>query len=333
MEDIPPARASKALLSKLEALDPDVVMGGSIAYPSGAMAVYWAKHHQKPVIIFDDARPQDVPRNPLVNYIKRLIYRQVDAVLCPASPWTKGFIDWNFQPTQVFYGVDVVDNDFWETRESGEIPPDLPSPYLLAVGRQIAVKNFVHLLEVYEQYQKKVAPQDRLPLVLVGDGPERKIIEAFIRDKRLEQVFLIPFVSQKQLRILYHHAAALVLPSRSDTWGLVVNEAMAAGLPVLVSNACGCAPVLVHEGINGYTFPPDKPEELLAVLLSFAQMTAAEKAAMGMASRRIIRPWGLDQFVKGSLQAIDHAVANRKICRSIPARLVLRHWKGRYRPV
>lgn len=336
MEDISPARASIRLQKKLDELAPDVIMAGAIAYPSGAAAVYWAKKNHRPVVIFDDIRPENVPRNALVNYIKKLIYTQVDAVLCPAPPWTAAFQYWNFRPQQIFFGVNVVDNAFWSKYDPRTPPPDgmtgWPDPFFLAVGRQIPAKNLLFLLEVYEAY-RRTAGRRCLPLVIVGEGPQRKTIERFIMDKGLEQVHLFPFVSPEKLRAFYHHAAALVLPSTLETWGLVVNEAMAAGLPVVVSKTCGCASVLVQENINGYTFYPDRPDQLLAALLFHTNKSTVERAAMARASKRIIQPWGLDQFVKGSLYALDYALANRKTCRSLHARWVLRSWKGRYRPI
>ncbi|MHA4809110.1 glycosyltransferase family 4 protein [Flavitalea flava] len=346
MEDLSPAKASLKLFSILNELSPDVVMAGSIAYPSGATAVNWAKTTDRSVIIFDDARPQDVPRNSLINYIKQLIYEQVDAILCPALPWTDTFLRWKFRPEQLFFGVDVVDNNFWAHQDpaepdetltiqeviGGEIP-ELSVPYLLAVGRQIPVKNFLFLLRVYEKYQTATGAQHCLPLILIGDGPERKSLEIFMQEKQLEKVYLVPFVSPKKLRIFYHKAAALVVPSKSETWGLVINEAMASGIPVLASHTCGCSPVLIQEGINGYTFSPDSPDELLEVLLSFTGKNPAEKKAMGQSSQNLIRSWGLDRFVQGSLQAITYAMANKKTCRSVPAWIVLKNWKGRYRPV
>ena len=71
-------------------------------------------------------------------------------------------------------------------------------------------------------------------------------------------VHFYPFMSQEELKPFYHNASWFILPSRfGETWGLVVNEAMASGLPVLVSEQSGCASTLVKKGINGYTFSPN----------------------------------------------------------------------------
>jgi len=336
MEDISPARAARKLVAALNSLMPDVVMAGSIAFPSGAASVYWAKKNCRPVVMFDDIRSEDVPRNGFVNYIKKLIYHQVDAVLCPAAEWVEGLRRWDFSPRQLFFGVDVVDNDFWSAPDPQTAPPEglqeWPAPFFLAVGRQIPVKNFPFLLEVYDTY-RNIAGERSLALVMIGEGPERVLIQQIIREKRMRHVYLFPFANPEKLKAFYHHAAALVMPSKCETWGLVVNEAMAAGLPVLVSSHCGCAPVLVKEHVNGYTFHPDRKDKLLTALLSFTNKSSIEKAAMGRASRRMIRPWGLQQFVSGSLQAVDYAFANKKTCRSMQARFVMGQWKGRYRPV
>jgi glycosyltransferase involved in cell wall biosynthesis len=339
MEDLSPVQASQALVGALNNLYPDVVLAGGIAYPSGAAAVYWAKSRQKSVIIFDDVRPSDVPRGRLVEWIKRMIYGQVDAVLCPAEPWVEGLMGWGFRREQIFFGVDTVDNDFWNNNsvsEGMEVLPggaQWPSSFFLAVGRQIGVKNFSFLLQVYEKYRLVVGADRALPLVFVGEGPERSALEGFVRMRRLKHVHFFPFVSAARLRVFYQRAAALVLPSTSETWGLVVNEAMAAGLPVLVSDACGCSPVLLKEGMNGYGFSPEKPDELLDALLGFTLQSVGERAAMGEESHRLIQPWGLGRFVRGCLQAVDFSMVNRKTCRSAPVWFLLKNWKGRYRPV
>jgi type IV pilus assembly protein PilC len=92
----------------------------------------------------------------------------------------------------------------------------------------------------------------------------------------------------------------------------VVNEAMAAGLPVLVSRRCGCAYDLVREGVNGYTFDPYNVDELSDLMLRVARMPDTELIAMGAASQRLIQPWGPDAFAQGLLNAVRAAERNRE---------------------
>jgi 1,2-diacylglycerol 3-alpha-glucosyltransferase len=88
---------------------------------------------------------------------------------------------------------------------------------------------------------------------------------------------------------------------------VVVNEAMASGLPVLVSERCGCAPDLVKNGINGFTFDPYDIEGMIARMLEISG-DKRDLAAMGQASREIIRGWSPETFATNMLKAADKAL-------------------------
>ena len=105
-------------------------------------------------------------------------------------------------------------------------------------------------------------------------------------------------------------ADAFVHASNREPWGLVVNEAMAAGLPVIVSERCGCAADLVKPGLNGETFPPDEAEALARHMQQMATASPETLAAMGAASRQIIAEWSPARFA-GNLQAAAESAATR----------------------
>ncbi len=98
-------------------------------------------------------------------------------------------------------------------------------------------------------------------------------------------------------------AGAFVHASTTEQWGLVVNEAMAAGLPVLVSERCGCAPDLVRDGVNGFTFDPYDPGQLADLMLKVSS-DQCDRLAMGRASQEIIKDWGPERFADGLMQAV-----------------------------
>jgi glycosyltransferase involved in cell wall biosynthesis len=107
-----------------------------------------------------------------------------------------------------------------------------------------------------------------------------------------------------------------------EQWGLVVNEAMASGLPVLVSKRCGCAADLVQEGGNGWTFDPRNEEEMATLMLKVAS-DEKERLKMGRKSRQIITEWGPARFASGLSLAIDAALSAPKNRAGLLDRLIL----------
>jgi len=118
------------------------------------------------------------------------------------------------------------------------------------------------------------------------------------------------------------------VPSEIDPWALVVNEGMAAGLPILVSRGCGCARTLVLEGENGWSFAPGDEDELVCRLLELSLLPETARCAMGHRSREIIADWGLDRFAEGVLRALE--IPRRPDAGFFPS-LAVRLWKGRVR--
>jgi 1,2-diacylglycerol 3-alpha-glucosyltransferase len=331
MEDISSARANTALRIKLDEIDPDIVFSGAIAYSSGAASIRWALENNKRCIVFDNARLKDVPRNFIINFIKRKIYAGVDAIFCPAPDWNETFNYFGFTDSRIFYGLNVVNNDYWSV-DSSEVTVTLPDKFFLAVGRQILKKNFLLLLKAYFDYSNSV--KEPAHLVLVGNGPRRSILESYKKEKNLHKVIFLSFTNQEALRCIYKKAMALILPSRyGETWGLVINEAMASGLPVLVSTQVGCSSTLVHEGENGYTFSPYDVYHLAYLLRIINNFSEKQRAEMGQKSRQIIKNWGYERFCIGINDAISYVITHEKIRPGILSRILIRMWKGRYRPL
>ena len=151
MEELEDRKIKHAVDSILNSLSPDVVIAGAIAFPSGALATAWAKRHKKKVVIFDDAKIEDVPRGKMTTFIKQRIYKCVDAMLYPSEDWTETGLYWQFEGEQLFYGVDVVDNKFWE----GDDVSREKENYFVSVGRAISEKNFKFLIEAFSQWPRQ----------------------------------------------------------------------------------------------------------------------------------------------------------------------------------
>lgn len=142
--------------------------------------------------------------------------------------------------------------------------------------------------------------------LFIGDGAERAAVEGRAARAGIRGATTITgFVNQRELPEWYAAADTLVLPSSSETWGLVVNEAMAAGLPVVVSDAVGCAVDLVEEGANGFTYPPGDVRALTDRLAAIASLPAEQRRALGDRSREIVERFSIDVTVAATETAVS----------------------------
>lgn len=164
-----------------------------------------------------------------------------------------------------------------------ELQIDSERMVLLSCGYLIRRKRNDLVIEAISRM-----PRERRPLLLiVGTGPLDEALSEQAKASGVP-VHFAGFQQQEKLVDYYFAADALVLASEDDPWGLVVNEAMSAGLPVLVSDACGAALDLVREGVNGFTFRSCDSDDLEHIL---DQISTCDLSEFGTASRRIIQSW------------------------------------------
>lgn len=330
IEDINPSVAKKTVIAKLNELNPDVVLSGAFAFTSGATAIDWTKSNNKAVVMFDDAKKENLQRNFITNVIKRIFYSYIDSVLCPSKDWNDTYKSWGIPSNAIFYGVDVVDNLFWNRGKKLTIDCVLPEKYFLCVGRQISCKNFDIVIEAFKQVATQEAEFD---LVFVGAGEESDKLRSLAGELYENKIHFIPFQSPENLSVIYQKAYCFILPSLSETWGLVVNEAMASGLPVIVSQYCGCVNTLVINGKNGFVFSPGHVEELASYMKKIICLSSEEMNKMKEKSLQIINDWGLDCFSSGAIEAIDYAIKNKRKPFYFLGKYLLKKWNGRYNPI
>jgi len=154
---------------------------------------------------------------------------------------------------------------------------------VLFVGRLAREKGIDTLLRAWRGVESEVDAQ----LILVGSGPSESALVALGRRLGLHSVTWIPYVDPRLLHDWYSRADVFVLPSRSEAWGFVVNEAMAHALPIVATTAVGSVRELVRPGVNGWLVEPGDVESLSERLLSLLS-SAEVRERMGAASADII---------------------------------------------
>jgi glycosyltransferase involved in cell wall biosynthesis len=142
----------------------------------------------------------------------------------------------------------------------------LPPRYFLFVGRLVREKGVLDLLAAYRQLPENL--REQIGLVFAGDGPLRAELEALARDVYPGMIHFAGFVDRDDLARYYGLAECLVLPTYTDPWGLVVNEAMACGLPVICTNVAGCVADLVKN--NGRLVDAGNHAQLCHAMIEIA---------------------------------------------------------------
>lgn len=292
-ESVPVSEQIEAAHRILAELSPVSVTVVGYSDPVMRAIARWAFGNRVPCIMTTTTTLYDHLRIPPKEWVKGWWCRRYYDALCLAGERSIAyFAGLGYDENLISRCGNPVDNSFFDSmRREVNADPDraradlrLPERYFLTVGRLSPEKNLVSLLKAFSGYREKGGNWD---LVIVGSGPQALELQQFVEDRNLAAVHFFPWKQYNELPAYYALASCFVLASISEPWGLVLNEAMACGLPVLVSRQCGCLPELCRRGINGYDFNPKKAATLTDLMLRIAS-DEQELERMGQASLRII---------------------------------------------
>ena len=304
--------------------------------PYSLAALTWCADKRIPAIVMSESTQHDEPRKWWKECVKKQVVKNFSAGLVGGSAHIKYVKVLGLADDAVFTGYDVVDNDYFargaemaqSDYENVRNKHHLPENYFLSSNRFVEKKNLPRLIRAYSLYHQQAGP-DCWKLVIIGDGGLRPDLEELISEFRLTGEVLLPgFLQYPDLPVYYGLANAYVHASTTEQWGLVVNEAMASGLPVIVSERCGCAPDLVEEGRNGYTFDPYDVKRL-AELMQKISGDEIDLVKMGQASRDMISEYSPDVFAEGVLKAARKAMAQPAQTNGYLTRSLLKFMAGR----
>lgn len=266
-------------------------------------------HGKNPVFFRGDSTLLNETQGASVKNLSRYlflkwIYQHVDAAFYVGNANKAYYKKFGLKEKQLLFAPHAIDNQRFKLKpeqgfrdQFGILPDEI---VFLYAGKFEPVKNPGLLIQAFLNAEIMSAH-----LVMVGNGELEEKLNSIVRNHKNEKtVHFINFQNQSGMPAVYHSADVFVLPSQSETWGLGVNEAMAAGLAILVSNRCGCAVDLVENGINGFIFESGNIEDLSGRLKEMA----GDKnilSKMGKQSELKIRNWSFSQTV----DAIEKAIA------------------------
>lgn len=297
-------RMRERVVAALDRERPDVVTLPGWGFRESLAALGWAARNAVPRVLVSDSQPIDTGRRAWKESAKRAIVRSFQSAFVGGAPHARYARELGIDPSRIVPGCDVVDNAAYAPAAS-QRSWDGP-PRLVSILRLLPRKNIEGVLDA-------LAATPSWGWELVGDGPERAKVERMVRERGLaERVRLLGHLPDEALVDALARAHVYVQPSLSEPWGLAVNEAMAAGLPILVSDRCGCHEDLVRPGVNGHTFDPRDPSALPRALATMLT-ERGQWPAMGEASAKIVAGWGLDLYARNLWRACE-------LARDAPAR-------------
>ncbi len=262
-----------------------------------------ARLRRRPLVVWTGYTPREnrVAHSPRwwqhgFAYLRRQGFRQAAALLAYGTATRRTLEATGIARDLIFAGTQAVP----PLPTPPPAPPsDDPGLTVLSVAAFTPRKGLDVLLAAFRLVAQ---PKDRL--VLVGDGPEA---EGLKRAAAADGRILFPgYLTGSEKAHWYARADIFVLPTRHDPWGLVVNEAMAFGLPIITTSAAGCVLDLVQD--NGFVVPPnDMPA--LADALKQLLGDAALRQRMGQHSHSLIEPYTVEHAADTFRQALHHAAA------------------------
>jgi glycosyltransferase involved in cell wall biosynthesis len=268
---------NRGLARALVGASPSVILCGGYNYVASWQALLWARAHSVPFLLWSESNVQDSRRgHALVEMLKDEFIGQCDGFVVPGQSAFEYLRSHKVNPDSIFIAPNAVDNEFFcKSAEHVRLDAaghrkelNLPGRYFLFVGRLVREKGVFEFVSAYAQLNERLRRD--FGLVFVGDGPCRAQLQEDASAVSPGAIHFAGFTHREQLPIYYALAEMLALPTYTDTWGLVVNEAMACGLPIILSEAAGCAADLVTADWNGCLISPRDVSSLASAMTILA---------------------------------------------------------------
>lgn len=245
--------------------------------------------------------------------IKKIIIPRMDGYLCLGTKATEYIIKLGVKQEKILStrNIGIANDKVYILYQNATFIKDsakkqlnlLPYNFIYA-GRFSPIKNLLMLIEAFAQAIKKFDNQHNWGLILSGDGTEKEALKSLVSSKNMEGITFLPSCEWHEVPARYALADVAILPSLSEPFGFLVNEALVYGMPIIVSNRCGSAFDLVQEGENGYTFDPTKKEDLVEKMGMMIN-NISEHRTMGEKGKKLVAHFHPDLICDDIIKAFD----------------------------
>lgn len=303
-----PLYVNPAIIGRLRRGRFDCVFVGGYQHPTSMAALAYARTARIPTLLFSESTARDTrPQSRARGWAKRKLVGMSTHYVAPGRAQADYLVELGASRERIHFAPDAVDDAFFRDgaakanaeRDKLRKDHDLSGSVLLNVGRMTDEKGIPDLLEAF-QITRLAMPGTTL--VLAGTGPELGEYQRRCARDGIEGVRFLGYIADEELPMWYAMADVFVFPTRSDPWGLVVNEAMAAGLPIVASTAAGAVDEMVHEGVNGLLHAPGDVAGLARALTTLVENDKLRRE-MGAESARIAEGFTPERMAQGIAEA------------------------------
>ena len=242
--------------------------------------------------------------NVYLDRLKSIFLRSVFTGFFVSGSRAKAYlVNLGISDFKIIEGYSCIDVSHFNHVRSKEVVTALShSPVLLCVARLSDEKNLKRLITAFKMSELSV----NWRLQIIGSGPSELVLKQLAANE--ERVEILEWIQYDTLPNYYQKASAFILPSVFEPWGLVVNEAMASSLPILVSRMCGCCPDLLKE--NGMDFDPFSIDAIKNALNSLNAKSPVDLYHLGLRSREIIGYFTLNVWADNMVKILEIDEAN-----------------------
>lgn len=260
-----------------------------------------------------------ITRHPFKEALKRFLFRRVDAIETPGEDGKAFAMRYGVPAERIFFATHTVDTRSFDAATSAVRPEreafcrelGLEGTTFLYVGRLWWGKGVNYLLDAFEHIQHQCA--EPVSLLLVGDGPEEARLRQTCIERGIHNVVFAGFQQIRDLPRYYALADVFVFPTLGDPYGLVVDEAMTCGLPVISTSSAGEIRARITEGHNGYIVPPEDVNALAESMLKLARHPDMRER-MGMASAEKVQGHAPEKWAEDFERIVSYLLTAGKAC-------------------
>lgn len=293
----------------------DILIIGGCSDFTTQIGYFTAKILDIPVILWSEQISESQSYINAINYpIKKWIASNANSLIVPGQHAKRFHTQLGATPDKIFFAPNIIQNEKYikKSQNYSQYAEDIKRAHglenktiILFVGQLIHRKGVKFLLQAYKKLQ-----QDRsdVALLIVGDGIKRKKFEDMATNGGIDNIWFTGWVSETQKLIYYALSDLFVLPTREDLAPLVLNEAMASGLPVITTDAVGTSEDMIEGGKNGYIVPSEDSNMLYKRMGQLVDKPA-QLSSMGERSREIIQErFSIERAVEGFISAINYSM-------------------------